>query len=145
MFKKLREVAKSVGSIIGEIKVEQDFNDSKTKYPIKKQKEPYDYGDDGEKRSDIVKHNRIELKIFINKKGDTTAVKDNDNVSKDDVQNPLFERLLLSEGKGDKEIVLKLSREGQMVRSASDMIKDPYVFEFLGVPERKPMLEKELE
>jgi predicted nuclease of restriction endonuclease-like (RecB) superfamily len=61
------------------------------------------------------------------------------------MNSSLFERLLLSEGTGNKEIVLKLSREGQMVRSASDMIKDPYVFEFLGVPERKPMLEKELE
>ncbi|WP_228488759.1 PDDEXK nuclease domain-containing protein [Prolixibacter sp. SD074] len=25
------------------------------------------------------------------------------------------------------------------------MVKNPYVFEFLGVPERKPILEKELE
>ena len=27
----------------------------------------------------------------------------------------------------------------------SDIIKDPYVFEFLGVPENKPMLESDLE
>jgi len=61
------------------------------------------------------------------------------------MNSSLFERLLLSEGKGNKEIVLKLSKEGQIVRSASDMMKDPYVFEFLGVPEKKPILEKELE
>ena len=29
--------------------------------------------------------------------------------------------------------------------SPLDMIKDPYVFEFLGVPENKPMLESDLE
>jgi len=57
----------------------------------------------------------------------------------------LFERLLLSEGKGNKEVVLKLSREGQVIRNASDVMKDPYVFEFLGIPENKPVLEKELE
>lgn len=27
----------------------------------------------------------------------------------------------------------------------SDIIKDPYVFEFLGVPENKPLLESDLE
>lgn len=27
----------------------------------------------------------------------------------------------------------------------SDMIKDPYVFEFLGIPENKPMLESDIE
>jgi len=57
----------------------------------------------------------------------------------------LFERLLLSEGKGNKEEVVRLSREGQVLRTASDMMKDPYVFEFLGVPESKPILERELE
>lgn len=31
-----------------------------------------------------------------------------------------------------------------MARSA-DMIKDPYVFEFLGLPENKPLMERELE
>lgn len=57
----------------------------------------------------------------------------------------LFERLLLSEGKGNKEEVVKLSREGQVLRKASDMMKNPYVFEFLGIPESKPILERDLE
>ena len=29
--------------------------------------------------------------------------------------------------------------------SPSDIIKDPYVFEFLGIPENKPIMESELE
>lgn len=61
------------------------------------------------------------------------------------ISTSLFERLLLSEGKSNKEEVLKLSKEGQIIKSASDVIKDPYVFEFLGIAEKKPILEKELE
>jgi predicted nuclease of restriction endonuclease-like (RecB) superfamily len=61
------------------------------------------------------------------------------------ISTSLFERLLLSEGKSNKEEVLKLSKEGQLIKNASDVIKDPYVFEFLGIAEKKPILEKELE
>lgn len=61
------------------------------------------------------------------------------------ISTSLFERLLLSEGKSNKEEVLKLSKEGQIIKNASDVIKDPYVFEFLGIAEKKPVLEKELE
>jgi predicted nuclease of restriction endonuclease-like (RecB) superfamily len=61
------------------------------------------------------------------------------------INTSLFERLLLSDGKTNKETVLKLARQGQILESASDVIKDPYVFEFLGIPEKKPILEKELE
>jgi predicted nuclease of restriction endonuclease-like (RecB) superfamily len=61
------------------------------------------------------------------------------------INTSLFERLLLSDGKANKETVLKLARQGQMLESATDVIKDPYVFEFLGIPEKKPILEKELE
>ena len=61
------------------------------------------------------------------------------------INSSLFERLLLSDGKANKETVLKLSRQGQLLETASDVIKDPYVFEFLGIPEKKPVLEKELE
>jgi len=53
--------------------------------------------------------------------------------------------LLLSDGKANKQSVLKLSRQGQILGTATDIVKDPYVFEFLGIPERKPILEKELE
>jgi len=57
----------------------------------------------------------------------------------------LFERLLLSDGKPNKQKVLQLAKEGQILLSPSDLIKDPYVFEFLGSPENKPLLEKDLE
>ena len=57
----------------------------------------------------------------------------------------LFERLLLSGGKNNKEKVLELSRKGQTVNKPSDIIKQPYVFEFLGIKEQKPLLEKDLE
>jgi len=61
------------------------------------------------------------------------------------INTSLFERLLLSDGTANKETVLKLARQGQLLESASDVIKDPYVFEFLGIQEKKPILEKELE
>lgn len=57
----------------------------------------------------------------------------------------LFERLLLSDGKTNKEKVLELSKEGQIISKPSDIVKQPYVFEFLGIKEQKPMLEKDLE
>ena len=57
----------------------------------------------------------------------------------------LFERLLLSSGKNNKKKVLELSRVGQVINKPTDIIKQPYVFEFLGVKENKPLLEKDLE
>ncbi len=57
----------------------------------------------------------------------------------------LFERLLLSDGKSNKEKVLELSKEGQIISKPSDILKQPYVFEFLGIKEQKPLLEKDLE
>lgn len=61
------------------------------------------------------------------------------------IETSLFERLLLSEGNANKEKVLELAREGVTYQAASDILKDPYVFEFLGVPDDKPILERELE
>ena len=57
----------------------------------------------------------------------------------------LFERLLLSDGNANKEKVLELSKKGQILSKPSDIVKQPYVFEFLGVKEPKPILEKDLE
>jgi predicted nuclease of restriction endonuclease-like (RecB) superfamily len=57
----------------------------------------------------------------------------------------LYERLLLSNGKSNKETVLSLAQHGIEMSDPSDIIKDPYVFEFLGVPENKPMMESDLE
>lgn len=61
------------------------------------------------------------------------------------IDSSLFERLLLSKGEINKEQVLSLATKGVDYTSPSDVIKDPYVFEFLGVPEDKPMLESDLE
>ena len=61
------------------------------------------------------------------------------------ISTSLYERLLLSEGKANKETVLSLAETGIEMATPLDIIKDPYVFEFLGVPENKPMLESDLE
>jgi predicted nuclease of restriction endonuclease-like (RecB) superfamily len=55
------------------------------------------------------------------------------------IETSLFERLLLSEGKSNKETVLALSRQGITMNKPQDILKDPYVFEFLGAREEKPM------
>jgi predicted nuclease of restriction endonuclease-like (RecB) superfamily len=57
----------------------------------------------------------------------------------------LFERLLLSEGKTNKETVLSLAHRGVSMTQPQDILKQPFVFEFLGVREEKPMLERDLE
>jgi predicted nuclease of restriction endonuclease-like (RecB) superfamily len=57
----------------------------------------------------------------------------------------LYERVLLSEGNSNKESVLKLANTGIEIKEPQDIIKDPYVFEFLGISENKPLLEKDLE
>lgn len=61
------------------------------------------------------------------------------------IDSSLYERLLLSKGKTNKEKVLELAQKGQELNKAEDVLKNPYVFEFLGIPENKPILEKDLE
>ena len=61
------------------------------------------------------------------------------------ISTSLFERLLLSEGKANKEKVLELAEKGQEISTPEDIVKDPYVFEFLGLPDMKPILENDLE
>lgn len=53
----------------------------------------------------------------------------------------LYERLALSK---DKKEVMTLSK-GQSIKSAEDIIKDPYVLEFVGLPELSSYSESELE
>jgi predicted nuclease of restriction endonuclease-like (RecB) superfamily len=48
-------------------------------------------------------------------------------------ESVLFERLALNR---DKKEILELSKEGQVISTAKDIIKDPYVFEFLEIPEK---------
>ncbi len=61
------------------------------------------------------------------------------------IDSSLYERLLLSNGKTNKEKVLNLARKGQEIIKPADILKNPYVFEFLGIPENKPYFEKDLE
>ena len=61
------------------------------------------------------------------------------------IDSSLFERLLLSRGDANKEQVLALSESGIEIAEPADLIRDPYVFEFLGIPEDKPMLESDVE
>lgn len=61
------------------------------------------------------------------------------------IKTSLFERLLLSSGDENKEKVLELALKGNEINKASDVVKDPYVFEFLGIPEEKPIMESDLE
>lgn len=61
------------------------------------------------------------------------------------IETSLYERLLLSKGQINKEEVYKLATKGIELLTPSDMIKDPYVFEFLGIPDNKPVLENDLE
>ena len=54
----------------------------------------------------------------------------------------LYTRLALSR---DKEGILKLSQQGQIIEKPKDIIKDPYILEFLGLPELNQYSENELE
>ena len=54
----------------------------------------------------------------------------------------LFERLKLS---SDKQKVKELSLNDQVIQTAQDLIKDPYILEFVGLPELSSYSESELE
>lgn len=61
------------------------------------------------------------------------------------IQSSLFERLLLSNGNANKQKVLDLALKGNEITKPEDVVKDPYVFEFLGIPENKPIMESDIE
>lgn len=54
----------------------------------------------------------------------------------------LYERLVLSR---NKKKVKELSKKGQVIESASDLIKDPYILEFLSLKEHESYSENDLE
>lgn len=58
------------------------------------------------------------------------------------MKSMLFHRLALSKSKQE---VLKLAQEGAQLQKPQDIIKDPYIFEFLGIPEKENYLEGDLE
>ena len=58
------------------------------------------------------------------------------------IDSSLYQRLALSR---DRQEVRRLAREGQMVEKPSDLIKNPYVLEFLGLAEQPAYSESDLE
>jgi len=54
----------------------------------------------------------------------------------------LFERLALSR---DKAGVLALAQKGHEIHHPTDLVKDPYVLEFTGLPQSERLLEEDLE
>lgn len=58
------------------------------------------------------------------------------------ISSSLFERLALSQ---DKSGVLKLSEKGLIISQPKDIVKDPYILEFLQIPEEYRMTESKLE
>ena len=54
----------------------------------------------------------------------------------------LYERLTLS---ADKEKILELSEKGQILETSKDLVKDPFVLEFLDIKENTDYLESDLE
>lgn len=58
------------------------------------------------------------------------------------MKSMLYHRLALSKS---KEEVMALAKQGSQIQQAKDLVKDPYVFEFLGLPQQKRYSESDLE
>ncbi len=58
------------------------------------------------------------------------------------VDSALYQRLALSR---DKDQIKELSKKGQLISKPSDALKDPYILEFIGLPEQKNYSESDLE
>lgn len=81
----------------------------------------------------------LELNFYLQQ-----AERDNWSVRelKRQMKSMLFHRLALSK---DKKGILELSQKGLIVQKSEDILKDPYVLEFLDIPEGYQTLESELE
>ena len=70
----------------------------------------------------------------------------NENLSVRDLErqidSSLFERLALSK---DKKGVLQLSEKGHIISKANEAVKDPYILDFLKIPQSHKMTERGLE
>ena len=58
------------------------------------------------------------------------------------INSMVFERIALSK---DKKGVLELAQKGHLIEKAEDLVKDPYVLEFLGLEESRRYSETDLE
>src|SRR3989344_4213539 len=72
------------------------------------------------------------------------SLKDNWSVRelKRQINSALFHRVALS---NDKNGIIELLKKGLVISTAKDIIKDPYILEFLNIPEKDKYSEKELE
>ena len=83
--------------------------------------------------------NELEINFYTKQ-----CEKDNWSVRelKRQMKSMLFHRIALSK---DKQSILELSQKGIEIQQAEDIIKDPYVLEFLNIPQQHQYLESELE
>lgn len=83
--------------------------------------------------------NELELNFYT-----VQAQKENWSVRelKRQMKSLLFHRLALSK---DKQGIFELSKQGLEIQKAEDIIKDPFVLEFLSIPQNYQYLEGELE
>jgi predicted nuclease of restriction endonuclease-like (RecB) superfamily len=58
------------------------------------------------------------------------------------ISSLLFERLSLSK---DKKLVNRMAKKGQIIKTPEDLVKDPYVLEFLGLEKMEKHYESDLE
>jgi len=58
------------------------------------------------------------------------------------INSMLYERLSLSR---NKQKVLELSKKGQIIENSADMVKDPYILEFIGLEKKDSYSENDLE
>lgn len=83
--------------------------------------------------------NELEIQFYVKQ-----CEKENWSVRelKRQMKSMLFHRIALST---NKEEVFTLAEKGQIVSTPSDVVKDPYVLEFLDLPQKETYLEKDLE
>ncbi len=81
----------------------------------------------------------LELQFYYN-----ACIKEKWNVRelKRQMKSSLFERLALST---DKKGILELATRGHQIQKPQDIIRDPFVLEFTGLPKQKRCKEKDLE
>ena len=61
------------------------------------------------------------------------------------IDSSLFERVILSKKGIDQDQIIKISQNGNEIFEPQDILKDPYVLEFVDIPEPKSFLESDLE
>ena len=61
------------------------------------------------------------------------------------IDSALFERIVSAKKKDNPDIALQLANKGNEIYEPEDILKDPYVLEFVDMPEPKHFLESDLE